>query len=190
MSSVEEGTGRKICSFNFCSSSLTYLFQHVRQTLRNILVCFWILLLTWNLIYMLSGNDGTLLTCQPTTRSHAHRFTEVKSRTSSRVLVLNVGLLPTLQKFRSALSQYASRSSSSRVYIGGSPYSVMCICIGSYDSRYICSFSVKTNKSLNKLGGAGSSDVMYADTKIKLSPFRHTFVNSNYHNILVQKHWD
>ena len=65
----------------------------------------------WNLIYMRSENDGTLLTCQPTTRFHVHRFTKVKSRTSSRVLVLNVGLSPTLQKFRSALAQYANRSS-------------------------------------------------------------------------------
>ena len=54
MSSFEEGTGtgRKIHSFNFCSSSFTYLFQHVRRILRNILACFRILLLTWNLIYM------------------------------------------------------------------------------------------------------------------------------------------
>ena len=55
--------------------------------------------------------DSTLLTCQPTTRSHKHRFTKIKFRTSSHVLVLIVGLLPTLQKFRSALAQYASRSS-------------------------------------------------------------------------------
>ena len=87
MSSFEEGTGtgRKIRSFSFCSSSFTYLFQHLRRTLRNILACFWILLLTRNLIYMWSENDGTSLTCQPTTQSHAHRFTKVKSRTSSCV---------------------------------------------------------------------------------------------------------
>ena len=56
MSSLEEGTGTggKIRSFNFYSSSTTYLFQHVRQTFRNILAWFWILLLTWNLIYMWS----------------------------------------------------------------------------------------------------------------------------------------
>ena len=30
------GTGGKICSFNFYSSSSTYLFQHVRRTFRNI----------------------------------------------------------------------------------------------------------------------------------------------------------
>ena len=112
MSSFEEGTGtgRKICLFNFYSNLSTYLFQHVQQTLRNILACFRILLLTWNLKYMWSEDYGTLLTCQPNTRSHAHRFTKVKPRTSSRNLVLNVGLLPTLQKFRSAQTQYASRS--------------------------------------------------------------------------------
>ena len=52
-------------------------------------------------------NDGMLLTCQPTTWSHAHRFPKVvKSRTFSHVLVLNDSLLPTLQKFRSALTLY------------------------------------------------------------------------------------
>ena len=101
MSSFEKGTGGKIRSFNFCLNSFAYLFQHVRRTLRNIWAWFWILLLTWNLIYMWSENDGTLLICQSITRSHAYRFTKVKSRTSSRVLVLNVGLLPTLQKFKS-----------------------------------------------------------------------------------------
>ena len=67
--------------------------------------------LNLDLIYIRSENDSTLLTCQPTTGSHAHRFTKVNSRTSSRVLVLNVGLLLTLQKFRSALRRYVSRSS-------------------------------------------------------------------------------
>ena len=53
MSSFEAGTGTgsKIRSFNFCSSSSTYLLQNVRRTFRNILAWFWILLLTWNLIY-------------------------------------------------------------------------------------------------------------------------------------------
>ena len=37
MSSFEERTGGKIRSFNFYSSSSTYLFQHVRRTFRNIL---------------------------------------------------------------------------------------------------------------------------------------------------------
>ena len=74
---------------------------------------------------MWSENEGTMLTCQPTTRSHAHRFTEIKFRTSSRVLVLNVGLLPTLQKFRSALTQCASRSSP-RGFISKDPHIVWC----------------------------------------------------------------
>ena len=30
------GTGGKICSFNFCSSSSTHLFQHVRRIFWNI----------------------------------------------------------------------------------------------------------------------------------------------------------
>ena len=47
------GTGGKNRSFNFCSSVFTYLFQHVRQTLRNILACFWILLLTGSLIHVI-----------------------------------------------------------------------------------------------------------------------------------------
>ena len=81
------------------------------------------LYLCWNLMYRWSENDGTSLTCQPTTRSHAHRFTKVKSRISSRDLVLNVGLLPTLQKFRSALTQYASRSSP-RGFISEDPHVV------------------------------------------------------------------
>ena len=53
------------------------------------------------------------------------QVTKVKSRTSSRVLVLNVGLLPTLQKFRSALPQYASRSSP-RGFILEDPHIVRC----------------------------------------------------------------
>ena len=115
----------KIHSFNFCSSSSTYLFQHVRRTFRNILAWFWILLLTWNLIYMWSENDSALLTCQPITWSHAHRFTKVRFRTSSRVLVLNIGLFPTLQKFRSALTQCASRSSP-RGFISEDPHIMWC----------------------------------------------------------------
>ena len=63
--------------------------------------------------------------CQPTTRSHAQRFTKVKSWTSSRLLVLNIGLLPTLEKFKSALAQYASRSSS-RGFISEDPHIVWC----------------------------------------------------------------
>ena len=127
MSHFEEGTGtgRKISAFNFCSSLFTYMFQHVQRTLRNILAWFWILLLTWNLIYMWTENDGTLLTYYPTTRSHALRFTKVRSITSSHVLVLNVGLLPTLQKFRSALAQYANRSSP-RGFISEDPHIVWC----------------------------------------------------------------
>ena len=177
MASFEEGpgTGRKIRYLNFCSSSFTYLLQHVRRTLRNILACFWILLLTWNLIYMWSEDDGTLLTCQPTTRSHAHRFTKVKSRNSSHVLVLNVGLLHTLQKFRSALTQYASKSSP-RGFISEDSHIVWCAFASVPTIVGICSFSVKTNRSLNKLGGAGSSAAMYADTKTKLSSFRHTLL--------------
>ena len=52
MSSFEEGadTGGKNRSFNFCTNLFTYLFQHVRLTFQNILACFSILLLTWNLI--------------------------------------------------------------------------------------------------------------------------------------------
>ena len=50
----EEGTGigGKIRSLKFCSSLSAYLFQHVQQTFRNILAWFWILILTWNLIFM------------------------------------------------------------------------------------------------------------------------------------------
>ena len=177
MSSFEEGTGtgRKVRWLNFCSSSFTYLFQHVRQTLRNMLACFWILLLTWNLIYMWSKNDGTLLTCQPTTRFHALRFTKVKSRISSRVLVLNVGLLPTLQKFKSALAQCAKRSSP-RGFISEDPHIVWCAFASVPTIVGICSFSAKTYRSLNKLGGAGSSAAMYANTKTKLSPLWHTLL--------------
>ena len=76
-------------------------------------------------MYMWSENDSSLQTCQPTTRSYAHRFTKVKSKTSSRVLVLNVGLLPTLQKFRSALTKYASRSSP-REFISDNSHIVWC----------------------------------------------------------------
>ena len=97
---------------------------------------------------MWSENDGTLLTCQPTTRFHAHRFTKVKSRTSSRVLVLNVGLLPTLQKFRSALAQYANRSSP-RGFISEDPHIVWCAFASVPTIVGIYSFSVKTNKSLS-----------------------------------------
>ena len=193
MSCFEEGTGtgRKIRSFNFCSSSFTYLFQHVRRTLRNILACFRILLLTWNLIYMWSKNDGTSLTCQPTTRFHAHRFTKVKSRTSSRVLVLNVDLLPTLQKFRSALAQYAGRSSP-RGFILEDPHIVWFAFASVPTFVGICSFSAKANRSLNKLGGAGSSAAMYADTKTKLSPLWHTLLTltatiSSFENIGIRE---
>ena len=64
----------------------------------------------------------------------------------------------------------------------GSPYSVM----------GICSFSVKTNRSLNKLGGVGSSAAKYADTKTKLSPFRHTLftltaTTSSFENIGIRE---
>ena len=45
--------------------------------------------------------------------------------TSSPVLVLNVGLLPTLQKFRSAITQYASRFSP-RGFISEDPHIVAC----------------------------------------------------------------
>ena len=76
-------------------------------------------------MWIWSENDSTLLTWQPTSRSLARRFTKVKSSTSSRVLVLNVGLLPTLQKFRSALTQYASRSSP-RGCISEDPHIVWC----------------------------------------------------------------
>ena len=41
------------------------------------------------------------------------------------VLVLNVGLLPSLQKFRSALTQYASKSSS-REFISEDPHVARC----------------------------------------------------------------
>ena len=139
----DTGTGGKIIrSFHFYSNLSSCWFQHVRRTLRNILAWYWILLLTWNLMHMWSENDSTLPTCQPTTRSPAHWFTKVKFRTSSSILVMNVGLLQALQKFRSTLTQYASRSYYSRVYIGGSPYNVMCICIGSYSSRDLFIFKI------------------------------------------------
>ena len=114
-----------------------------------------------------------LLTCQPTTRSHAHRFTKVQSGTFSCILVLNVGILPTLQKFRSALTQYAGRFSP-RGLILEDPHMVRCAFTLVTTIVGICSFCVKISRSLNKLGGAGSSAAMYVDTKTKLSPFWHT----------------
>ena len=51
----------------------------------------------------------------------------------------------------------------------------MCICIRSCNGR-VCSFCVKTNRSLSKVGGGGSPVAMYADTKTKLSPFWHTLL--------------
>ena len=72
-------------------------------------------------------------------------------------------------------STICKRILSSRVDIRGSPYGV-CAFASVPTIVGICLFSVKTNRSLYKLGGAGSSAAMYADTKAKLSPFRHTLL--------------
>ena len=147
--------------------------------------------LTWNVIYMWSENDGTLLACQPTTWSRAHWFTKVKSGTFSRVLILNVGLLPKLQKFKCGLVQYASRSSP-RGFILEDPHIMWCVFASITTKVEICSFAVKTNRSLNKLGRASSSAAMYVDTKTKLSLLRHTFYTltvtiSSYKNIGIRE---
>ena len=89
-----------------------------------------------------------LLLCQPSIRSQVHRFTKIKSRTSSSVLVLNVGLLLTLQKFRSALTQHASRSSP-RGFISEDPHSAMRICIVSYNSSKLFIFKIMLENARN-----------------------------------------
>ena len=86
-------------------------------------------------------------------RTVAHRFTKINSRYSSRVLVLNVGLLPTLQKFRSALAQYASRSSPQR-FILEDPHIVRCTFASDPTVVGICSFLKlcrKTQETLRKI---------------------------------------